>query len=175
VWVDDGRSTRLLVLGTGPEECATIDDLRSGVTGLPAATVAGLMALDPFTGSLGGNAPLATNPRYAGLTGIGLLPDVLVTATYTQQLLVDSTHIETSTQIVTDDLSPGFLSIISVGPTESRKVTSTVSVSNTADSTEATTVSTALTATTLVDGARTELGVFFDRVFGTVAFQDATS
>jgi hypothetical protein len=33
-------------------------------------------------------------------------------------------------------------------------------------------VTTALTARTLVEGARTELNVFYDRVFGTLAFQD---
>jgi hypothetical protein len=175
VWVDDGTSTRLLVLGTGPEECATIDELRSGVTGLPPAAVAGLLVLDPFTGSLGAETPLGLNPRYSGLTGIGLLPDILVTATYTQQLLVENTHVETSTKIVTDQLSPGFLSIIGVGPSASQQVSSTLSISNTAESTEATTVSTALTATTLVEGLRTELAVFYDRVFGTIAFQDSTS
>jgi hypothetical protein len=175
VWVDDGTSTRLLVLGTGAEECATIDNLRAGLTGLPPAAVAGLIALDPFTGSLGPQTPLATNPRYEPKQGIGLDPDVLVTAEYTQQLLVESEHVETSTRIVTDDLSPGLLSIIGVGPSSQQQVTSTLSMSNTAESSEATTVSTKLTATTLVEGARTELAVFFDRVFGTVAFQDATS
>ncbi len=175
VWVDDGTSTRLLVLGTGAEECATIDDLRSGLTGLPTAAVSGLLALDPFTGSLGGRTPLGTNPRYTAKQGIGLLPDVLVTAEYTQEQLFESSQVETSTRIVTDDLSPGLLSIIGVGPSSSQQVTSTLSMSNTAASTEATTVSTKLTATTLVDGARTELAVFVDRVFGTVAFQDATS
>ncbi len=49
-----------------------------------------------------------------------------------------------------------------------------MSVSNTADTTESTAVSTALQARTLVDGVRTELAVFYDRVFGTIAFQDAT-
>jgi hypothetical protein len=174
VWVDNGTSTRMLILGTGPRECATIDDLRSGLTGLPAAAVAGLIALDPFAGSLGGKTPLGTNPRYISKNGIGLLPDVLNTATYTQQEVFDSSSVETSTKVVVDDLSPGVLSIIGVGPTESKKVSSSLSISNSADTTQATTVSTALTATTLIDGARSELAVFYDRTFGTVAFQDAT-
>lgn len=54
VWFDDGTSTKLLVLGTGPQDCVTIDQLRSGVADLDPQAAAGLIALDPFAGSLGG-------------------------------------------------------------------------------------------------------------------------
>ena len=114
----------------------------------------------------------ATDPRYVGLPGIGLLPDIVVTATYLQQLLVESSHVETSTRTVADDLGAGLLSIVGLAPSESQQVSSTLSVSNSADSVESTSVSTTLTARTLVPGERTELAVFYDRVFGNVAFQD---
>jgi hypothetical protein len=174
VWFDDGTNTKLLVLGTGPRDCVTIDQLRSGVADLDPRAAAGLIALDPFAGPFGPRAPLATDPRYVGLEGIGLLPGILNRAIYTQQLLVENSHVETSTRVVTDDLSAGLLSIIGIGPSETQQVSSTLAVTTSADTTESTTVSTELTARTLVDGVRTELAVFFDRSFGTVAFQDAT-
>lgn len=171
IWFDNGTATSLLVLGYQSLDCTTIDQLRSGISGLDATTASALVALDPFA-VLGPKAPLATDPRYVGLPGIGLLPDVLVTATYLQQLLVESSHVETSSRTVTDDLGAGLLSIIGLAPSESQQVSSTLSVSNSADSVESTTVSTTLTARTLVPGERTELAVFYDRVFGNVAFQD---
>jgi hypothetical protein len=174
VWFNDGTNVSLLVLGTGAQECSTIDELRSGVAALAPAAASALIALDPFAGPLGPKAPLATDPRYIGLTGIGLLPDVLQTAQYTQQLLVENTHVETSSRIVTDDLSAGLLSLVGLAPSESQKVVSTLAVTNTADTTQTTTVATSLQATTLVEGKRTELAVFYDRSFGTIAFQDAT-
>ena len=57
-------------------------------------------------------------------------------------------------------------------PSQSKQVVSTLSVGTTLETTDTTTVSTALTARTLVPGARTELSVFYDRVFGGIAFQD---
>jgi hypothetical protein len=172
VWFDNGFSTSLLVLGYGSLDCTTIDQLRSGVADLDPTTADALIALDPFAGALGPKAPLATDPRYLGLPGIGLLPDIVSTATYAQQLLVESSHVETSSRITTDDLGAGLLSIIGLAPSESQQVSSTLSVSNSADSIESTTVSTALTARTLVPGERTELAVFYDRTFGNIAFQD---
>jgi hypothetical protein len=172
IWFDNGTATSLLVLGYQSLDCTTIDQLRSGISGLGPATANALVSLDPFA-VLGPKAPLATDPRYVGLPGIGLLPDIVQTATYTQQLLVESSHVETSTRTVADDLGAGLLSIIGLAPSESQQVSSTLSVSNSADSIESTTISTALTARTLVPGVRTELAVFFDRVFGNVAFQDA--
>jgi hypothetical protein len=172
IWLDDGQNTRLHILGTGPLDCPTIDELRSGVADLEPAAAAALIALDPFAGPLGPKAPLATDPRYLALTGIGLLPGVLQTATYTQQLLIENGQTETSTRTVTDDLGAGLLSIIGLAPSETQQVTSTLSVSTSVDSSESTTLSTALTARTLVEGVRTELAVFYDRVFGNIAFQD---
>jgi hypothetical protein len=174
VWFDDGTSTKLLVLGTGPQDCVTIDQLRSGVADLDPQAAAGLIALDPFTGSLGGDTPLTSNPRYLGLTGIGLLPGILARVQYTQQLVVENSQVETSTKVVSDDLSPGLLAIIGVGPTEKQQVVSTLAVTTSASTTDSTTISTDLTARTLIDGVRTELAVFYDRSFGTIAFQDAT-
>jgi hypothetical protein len=171
VWYDNGTATSLLVLGYQSLDCTTIDQLRSGVAGVDPTTANALIALDPFAVA-GPKAPFATDPRYVGLPGIGLLPDVVQTATYLQQLLVESSHAETSSRITTDDLGAGLLSIIGLAPTESQQVVSTLSVSNSADSVESTTVSTTLTARTLVPGQRTELAVFYDRVFGNVAFQD---
>jgi len=174
VWFDDGTSTKLLVLGTGPQDCVTIDQLRSGVADLDPRAAAGLIALDPFAGSLGGDTPLTSNPRYLGLTGIGLLPGILTRVQYTQQLVVENSQVETSTKVVSDDLSPGLLAIIGVGPTEKQQVVSTLAVTTSASTTDSTTISTDLTARTLMDGVRTELAVFYDRSFGTIAFQDAT-
>jgi hypothetical protein len=167
VWLDDGTNTRLQVLGTGPQDCPTIDELRSGVADLDPAAAAALIALDPFAGPLGPKTPIATDPRYIALTGIGLLPGILQTAQYAQQLLLENTHVETSTRVVTDELSAGLLSLIGLAPSESQQVVSTLAITNTADTTEATTVSTSLEARTLVEGVRTELAVFYDRVFGT--------
>ncbi|HEY3181741.1 MAG TPA: hypothetical protein VGJ77_02810 [Gaiellaceae bacterium] len=174
IWLDDGTSTALHVLGTGPQDCTTIDQLRSGVADLDPAAAAALIALDPFAGLLGPKAALAADPRYLALTGIGLLPGILNTATYTQQLLLENGHVETSSRIVSDDLGAGLLSLIGLAPSETQQVSSTLSVSNSVDTSEATTVSTALTARTLTEGVRTELAVFYDRAFGTVAFQDPT-
>ena len=93
---------------------------------------------------------------------------------YTQQVVVENSQVETSTKVVSDDLSPGLLAIIGVGPTEKQQVVSTLAVTTSASTTDSTTISTDLTARTLVDGVRTELAVFYDRSFGTIAFQDAT-
>jgi hypothetical protein len=172
IWLDDGTNTKLQILGTGALDCPTIDELRSGVADLAPAAAAALIALDPFAGTLGPKAPLATDPRYLGLSGIGLLPGILQTATYTQQLLVENGRTETSTRTVTDDLGAGLLSLIGLAPSETQQVVSTLAISTSVDSTESTTISTALTARTLVDGVRTELAVFYDRVFGNIAFQD---
>jgi hypothetical protein len=173
VWLDDGTTTFLQLLGYDTFDCATIDDLRSGTANLDPATINSLLALDPFAADpLGPKAPLALNPRYATLQGIGLFPGVVATATYAQQLLLDKTRAETSTRTVADDLGAGLLSLVGLGPSESKQVVSTLSVGTTLETTDTTTVSTTLTARTLDDGARTELAVFYDRVFGTVAFQD---
>jgi hypothetical protein len=174
VWFDDGTSTKLFVLGTGPQDCVTIDQLRSGVADLDPRAAAGLVALDPFAGSLGGDTPLGNNPRYLGLTGIGLLPGILNRVQYTQQEVVENGQVETNATVVSDDLSPGLLAIVGVGPTEKQKVVSTLAVTTSASTTDSTTISTELTARTLIDGLRTELAVFYDRSFGTIAFQDAT-
>jgi hypothetical protein len=172
IWLDDGTNTQLHVLGTGPQDCVSIDQLRSGVANLDPTAAAGLIALDPFAGTLGPKAPLATDPRYLGLTGIGLLPGILNTATYTQQLLIENGHVETSARVVSDDLGAGLLSLIGLAPSETQQVSSTLAVSNSVDTSEAAILSTALTARTLTAGIRTELAVFYDRSFGTIAFQD---
>ena len=172
VWFNSGGSTSLLVLGYSTLECTTIDQLRSGVADVPPAAAAALIALDPFAGVGGPKAPLATNPRYLPLQGIGLLPDIVTTATYTQQVQVENSSTETSSRVVTDDLGAGLLSLVGLAPSQSQQVVSTLSVSNSASTVESTSVSTALTARTLVPGVRTELAVFYDRVFGNVAFQD---
>jgi hypothetical protein len=95
-------------------------------------------------------------------------------ATYTQQLLIQHGGVSTSTKVVTDDLGAGLLSLVGLAPSQTGQVSSTLSVSNIAETTETTTVTTTLTARTLVAGQRTELAVFYDRVFGTVAFKDAS-
>jgi len=174
VWLDDGTQTYLDVLGYQTLECPTIDHLRSGVAGVPPAEAAAMIALDPFTGPLGPAAQLANDPRYVSLPGIGLLPGVVNTATFTQQLLVENSHVDTYTRVVTDDLGAGLLSLVGLAPTESQKVTSTFSVSNQSTTTQSDSVTTALTARTLIAGVRTELSVFYDRVFGTIAFRDAS-
>ena len=95
-------------------------------------------------------------------------------ATYTQQLLIQHGGVETSTRVISDDLGAGLLSLVGLAPSQSGQVSSTLSVSNIAETSESTSVTTALTARTLVSGVRTELAVFYDRVFGTVAFRDAS-
>jgi hypothetical protein len=172
VWLDNGVGTSLQVLGYSSFECPSIDQLRSGVAGLEPAAAAPLIALDPFAGPLGPKAPLASDSRFIPLPGIGLLPGLVQTATYQQQLLVERGRFETNTRIVTDDHGAGLLSLIGMAPSESKQVVSTLAVSSEASSSESTTVTTTLTARTLVKGIRTELAVFYDRVFGTIAFQD---
>jgi hypothetical protein len=172
VWLDDGLTTYLQFLGFERTECPTIDHLRSGVAAVDPAAAAALIALDPFAGPLGPKAPLATDPRYVQQPGIALLPDLVQTITFTQEDIVGGSSAQTSTRTVTDDLGAGLLSIVGVAPSETKTVTSTLSIGTTQESTDSTTVTTALTARTLVEGARTELNVFYDRVFGTLAFQD---
>jgi len=174
VWVDNGFTTFVQVVGFESFECPTVDQLRSGIAGLDLAAATPLIALDPFAGPFGAKAPLASDPRFLALPGIGLLPGLVHSATYQQQLLVEHSGVETNTRVVTDDLGAGLLSLVGLAPSESKQVTSTLSVSNSAGSTEATTITTALQARTLRAGVRTELAVFYDRLFGTVAFQDAT-
>ncbi len=173
VWLDNGSQTFLQLIGYDTFECATIDHLRSGTANLDPAAVSALIALDPFASNpLGPKAPLATDPRYVPLSGIGLLPGLVQTAKYTQELILDNTQGETYTRTVTDDLGAGLLSLVGLAPSQSKQVVSTLSVGTTLETTDTTTVSTALTARTLVPGVRTELSVFYDRVFGGIAFQD---
>jgi hypothetical protein len=173
VWLDNGSQTFLQLIGYDTFECATIDHLRSGTANLDPAAVSALIALDPFASSpLGPKAPLATDPRYVSLSGIGLLPGLVQTAKYTQELILDNAQGETYTRTVTDDLGAGLLSLVGLAPSQSKQVVSTLSVGTTLETTDTTTVSTALTARTLVPNARTELSVFYDRVFGGIAFQD---
>ena len=172
IWLDNGVATSLHLLGYEFWECPTIDQLRSGLAGLTPEEAAPLIELDPFAGPLGPKAPIASDPRYVMLPGIGLLPGLVQIATYQQQLLLENSHVDTSTRVVTDDFGAGLLSLIGLGPSTSQKLTSTLSLTNTSETTEATAISTTLTARTLTTGARTELTVFYDRVFGTVAFQD---
>ena len=174
VWLDNGATTFVQVLGYESFECPSIDQLRSGVAGLSVEAATPVIALDPFAGPFGAKAPLASDPRFVSLPGIGLLPGLVQSATYTQQLLIQHGGVDTSTRIVSDDLGAGLLSLVGLAPGESKQVVSTLSVSNIAESTESTTVTTALQARTLVTGVRTELAVFYDRVFGTVAFRDAS-
>ena len=174
VWLDDGTQTYLDVLGYQTLECPTIDQLRSGVAAVPAASAAAMIALDPFTGPLGPATPLASDSRYVSQPGIGLLPGIVNTATFSQQLLVENSHVDTSTRVVSDDLGAGLLALVGLAPSQTQQLTSTFSVSNESTTTESTSVSTALTARTLIDGVRTELSVFYDRVFGTIAFRDAS-
>ena len=173
VWLDNGFTTYLQLLGFDTFDCVTIDQLRSGTANLDPAAVNALIALDPFaTSPLGPKAPLALDPRYVSSPGIGLLPGILVTANYTQQLLLANGQTESSARTVTDDLGAGLLSLVGLAPSESKQAVSTLSVGTTLETTDTTTVSTTLTARTLVAGLRTELAVFYDRVFGTIAFQD---
>jgi hypothetical protein len=174
VWLDNGFTTFVQVLGYDSFECPSIDQLASGVSGLSTAAAKPLIDLDPFTGALGPKAPLGSDPRYVSLPGIGLLPGLVQSATYTQQLLIQHGGVSTSTKVVTDDLGAGLLSLVGLAPSQTGQVSSTLSVSNIAETTETTTVTTTLTARTLVAGQRTELAVFYDRVFGTVAFKDAS-
>jgi len=172
VWVDNGSRTFVQVLGFESFECPTIDQLRSGVAALDLAAAAPLIALDPFAGPLGPKAPLGTDTRFLPLAAIGLVPGAVHTATYQQQLLVEHSGVETSTRVVTDDLGAGLLSLVGLAPSESKQVVSTLAVSNVAGTSEATTVTTTLEARTLVAGIHTQLAVFYDRLFGTPAFQD---
>ena len=172
VWLNNGFSTFLQVIGFGSYECPTIDQLRSGVAGLTPAAAAPLIALDPFAGPLGPKTPLGSDPRFFPLPAIGLLPGLVQSATYQQQLLLDHTASETSSRIVTDDMGAGLLSLVGLAPSQTQQVVSTLAVSNVATTTESTTVTTTLTARTLTAGVRTELSVFYDRLFGNVAFQD---
>jgi hypothetical protein len=171
VWLNNGSQTYAQLLGYGSYECPTIDQLSSGVAGLSAAAAAPLIALDPFTGPLGAKTPLAGD-RFVALPGIGLLPGLIQIATYQQQLLLDHSATETSTRVVTDDLGAGLLSLVGLAPSQSGTFSSTLAVSSTATTSESTTVTTTLTARTLTAGVRTELAVFYDRLFGNVAFQD---
>jgi hypothetical protein len=172
VWYSNGAGVSLQFLGYDSFECPTIDQLRSGVAGLDPSAATPLIALDPFAGALGPKAPLATDPRYVALPSIGLLPGLVQTATYQQQLLIEKGHVETSATVKTDDLGAGLLSLVGLAPSQSQQIVSTLSVTNETSTTDSTTVSTTLTARTLVNGIRTELAVFYDRAFGTVAFQD---
>jgi hypothetical protein len=173
VWLDNGSTTYLQLLGYGQFECATIDQLRGGLTQLNPATVTALVALDPFaTSPLGPKAQLALDPRFSSLPGIGLLPGIVQTATFTQQLLLDHTSGSAYTRTVTDDLGAGLLSLVGLAPSQSQQIVTTLSVGTTLETTDTTTTSVALTARTLTDGIRTDLALFYDSVFGTVAFQD---
>jgi hypothetical protein len=172
VWLDNGATTYLQLLGYGQFECATIDQLRGGLTQLNPTTVNSLVALDPFATN-GPKAQLALDPRFVSMPGIGLLPGIVQTATFTQQLLVDNTSSSAYTRTVTDDLGAGLLSLVGLAPSQSQQIVTTMSVGTTLETTDTTTASVALTARTLTDGIRTELSVFYDSVFGTVAFQDS--
>lgn len=187
-WFDDGTRTRFALIGFERErfECRAVQRLQQqlsrplGVSGQPgvrpsntplprrgsgdgldADTIRSLLALDPLAADP--NATLAAE-RFDGPSGIvfdgtkGVIEREVSVSAADEQVRVDTT-------IRTDQTDKALLSVIGIGPKETKTVTSTLTMSSALTSRRGKTIT-----------ARAELrdvnvDVYYDRLFGTFAFQ----
>jgi hypothetical protein len=202
VWVDDGTRTRLALLGADYAGCKSIRGFQRSLTdivlrgaktclpdtpatrrgdfesgpqplrpcrnGMSADTIKGLLALDPFVA--GGASVQLPRGRYRRCQGIIGTTE----RTYSVQVTNEQTQTSTKTTVLTDDFSKSLLSFIGLGPSETKRVTTTISTSSSTSFRTGSTVETKV----VIEGspAGTDLiDVFYDRIFGTFALQPVVS
>jgi hypothetical protein len=138
-------------------------------SGLDIPTIKALLALDPFVAG-GPQTPMRAE-RFKPRDPPELFVDNLdVPVAVQQSLTVEDTHAKTESKITTTDTSESFLSFAGIGPDTTERIVGTVASSS------ATTFRTNTTVTTsaLIQGpppGSDRFRVYFDRLFGTFAFQ----
>lgn len=136
--------------------------------GLSRATIQSLIDQDPFAGG-GPQAELSAD-RFERRTGIISDADFVRIKTLRFTVQQQDSSARSRATVTAEDYSKGFLSFLGVGPSETKRVTSTVT---------ATSGSSLLTGRTVVSRVRIEgpppgterIKVYYDRVYGTFALQ----
>jgi len=170
-WLANGGPAQLAVLGWDSFATVTTAFLQSqgSQTGLDSATIAALLALDPFVA--GGPEANLPPSRFVQLPGFELAGNAQThTVTYT----VTQTDTEQTVQSTTNSESDtaGLLGFLGIGVTSNQTTQTTVSQTSASQATQTQT----LTRQVVLNAAATEIygvDVFCDVVFGTFAFRQA--
>jgi hypothetical protein len=200
VWIDDGQRTKLALLGAEGIGCKRVSVLREALARLrgpaapraicldrPAAanaqagaaaqqrcnamsarTIQGLLDQDPFVAG-GAQAHLAAD-RFERQQAIISDPGVTVTNSFAVHVEKDDLNASSRSTVTTDDYSKSWLSFAGIGPTETKRVVSTMTATSSTSFRNGQTVATSVRIEGPPPGTD-RIDVYYDRVFGTLAFR----
>ena len=176
VWLDDGKQTYLSLLGSdgGVANCVSVNSLKNGTSVFDAATAQTLLTVDPLAS--GGPSMTLPASRYTRVRQIDLDPTTTLnpdTDLHTESQWSSLGTTTATNQVRTDTLRAGLLAFLGVGPEQSQTTVFSLSASNSQVSGAGTTVTTEATLRTLTLGASTTINAYYDKVFGTIAYQAA--
>ena len=173
VWLASDGPIRLALLGYEGVAFRTAGFLKenvdTGASGLSRETAEALLALDPFVAG-GPNTSLPA-ARFEPVTTIEL-NGVDFIQTVSQTITQTDLQATTNTRTTVEDFRAGALAFLGIGVTEDEKVVSTITQRNATSVTTSRTVSTGVELHAGSDELYA-IAVFYDRVFGTFAFQSA--
>jgi hypothetical protein len=175
-WLDNGKQTYLALLGSdgGGANCVSVNSLKNGTSVFDAATAQTLLAVDPLA-SGGPNMTLPSS-RYTLVRQIDLDPTTTLnpnTDQHTESQYSSAGTTTATNQVRTDTLKAGLLAFLGVGPEQSQTTVFSLSASNSRVDGSGTSVTTEATLRTLTLGASTTINAFYDKAFGTIAYQAA--
>jgi hypothetical protein len=175
IWVDDSKQTYLALLGSsGGANCVSVNALENGTSVFDAATAQTLLAVDPLAS--GGPGMALPTSRYTLVRQIDLDPTTTDNPDTDQHSESQWSTLGTTTatnQVRTDTLKAGLLAFLGVGPEQSQTTVFSLSASNSRVSGTGTSVTTEATLRTLKLGASTTINAYYDKAFGTIAYQAA--
>lgn len=171
VWLSTTTTVRLALLEAGPIAMASAQSLADGSAdfGLTPELTAALLALDPFVT----DGPSADLPptRYRFLQGFELGPGSSLVHTHSFTIGREQTRSITRIRTLVHDFEASQLAFFGIGPAQTETVTSAVSNQSSTSTAETTTISAQLQ---LHNDAQAPygIGVYYDSVFGTLAFRE---
>jgi hypothetical protein len=174
VWLDDGKSTYLSLLGSNGSNCASVNALKNGTSVFDAPTAHSLLAVDPLTS--GGSNMVLPASRYTKLYDIDLDPTTTNnpdTDSHTESRWSSLGTTSTSNKVTTDTIKAGLLAFLGVGPEQSETTTVSISASNSRVDGAGTAVTTEATLRTLRLGGSSTIHAYYDKAFSTIVYQAA--
>lgn len=179
-WVMEDGEVSLSLLDHGAMGVVTIDTLRSDlaavnagqvapVTGLDAASLTSLIALDPQAvsnklGSIFGSAPKLPASRFTKQTTL-ILSGSSFNNSVSHTVTQSDTTSTTNTSTTVKDYHPGWLSLVGIGETKAGTFTSTMTLGSSRTSTISSTVSANLSLSAGA-GESYSVDINYDNIFG---------
>lgn len=170
VWLSTTNSVRLALLESGPIAMVSAQSLPGAAAdfGLSEQSVQSLLALDPFVA--GGPQADLPSPRFSFLTGFELGPGASLVQKHSFAVSHSNELSSTRIRLTVSDFEASKLAFFGIGPGQTQTVTSEVTNQNSVSNSQTTVVDTDLQLFN-DNQAPYAVGVFFDRVFGTLAFK----